>query len=443
LKEVFLLQNRQLRKHFLKILNENHIEDNAKLSKFKIRNSGKITPNDFLWLSCFSGHNLCTSSLEELCASLFLNKDIEVSPQALDQRINKTSTEFLKSMFLTLCKNQSKHNHKAFKNWGFPKIFLMDSSEIRLPDKLKGHYKGFYKSNPSVLKINLLIELMNYSIENTVLTDATVNEHNFSNHIYDKLVLDSLVLKDLGYFKFDDFDEIESKNSFFISRLKAGTRLFTPNPNPEFNRNGKVLKKTKYLVTNAGELGKELEVGETKEFEFLVGSGEKKSLQRIILTKLGEDLYQKRLKDIEERERKGKHCAKLSRDSVGVSGYITNLHGIIPLDIIEIYRLRWQIELLFKIFKSDFNLDKLKDLKVERIETHIYATLIRILLLMEITKGIKGGFSEEVSIRRVLKSSLGGLNNFLETLKNEESFIRLFSKLEKIIDSKRKKVPSK
>ena len=285
--------NRQLRKHFLKILNEDHIEDNAKSSKFKIRNSGKITPNDFLWLSCFSSHNLCTYSLEELCASLFLNKGIEVSPQALDQRINKTSTEFLKNIFLNLCKKQSKHSHKAFKNWGFKKIFLMDSTEIKLPHKLKEYYRGFYKSNPSVLKINLLMELINYSIENTTLTDGTVNEHNFSNHIYGKLVPDSLVLKDLGYFKFDDFDEIESKNSFFISRLRAGTRLFTLNPNPESNRNGKVLKKTKYLVTNAGELGKELEIGETKEYEFLIGSNDKKSLQKIILIKLDEELYQK------------------------------------------------------------------------------------------------------------------------------------------------------
>ncbi len=99
--------------------------------------------------------------------------------------------------------------------------------------------------------------------------------------------------------------------------------------------------------------------------------------------------------------------------------------------------------MLFKIFKSDFKLDKLKDLKVERIETHIYATLIRMLLLMEITKGINGGYSKEMSIRRVIKSSLGVLTDFMETLKSKKRFMRLTSKLKKIIDSKIKKVPSK
>ena len=114
-----------------------------------------------------------------------------------------------------------------------------------------------------------------------------------------------------------------------------------------------------------------------------------------------------------------------------------------PLEIIEIYRLRWQIELLFKIFKSDFKLDRLRSLSIERIETHIYATLIRVILLFEITKEIKGGYPEEVSIRRAIKSSAEILTDFINTLKDEERFLRLALKVQKIMNSKLKKVPSK
>ena len=123
------------------------------------------------------------------------------------------------------------------------------------------------------------MELLNYSVENIEFSDGRKNEQIFSKHIYDKLSNNSLVLKDLGYFKFDDFNIIESS------------------------------------------------------------------------------------------------------------------------------RLRWQIELLFKFFKSDFQLDKIKNLKIERIETHLYATLIKMILLLEITKNIYDGFPKEMSIRRVLKSS--------------------------------------
>ena len=422
---------------------ESQIEETAIASGFKIRNSGKMNPEDFLWLSCFSGKHLCKSSLEELSASLHINRDISISAQALDQRLNGSSSKFLKNIFLSLCKDQYKSGFKAFKSWGFSKIFLMDSTEIKLPNSLKNKYKGTNSSNPAVLKINLLMELLTYSIENTVLASGNTSEHNFSEYAYSKLNLDSLVLKDLGYFKFEDFNEIERRNSFFISRLRAGVRLFTINPKPELSKSGKVLKKTKYLVTNAGELGKELNIGETKEYEFLVGSHDEKSPFRIILTKLDKDISEKRLSDIEKRERRAGHCAKHARDSAEISGYITNLQAFDPFEIIEIYRLRWQIELLFKIFKSDFNLDKLKNVKIERIEAHIYATLIRIFLILEVTKGTLGGYSEELSIRRIIKSSMEVLNDFLHIIKDEEAFQRLLHKLERIITSKLKKSPAK
>jgi len=48
---------------YINTVGRKRIEEKTKLSKVKIRNSGKINPENFLWLCCFSGHNLCTSSL--------------------------------------------------------------------------------------------------------------------------------------------------------------------------------------------------------------------------------------------------------------------------------------------------------------------------------------------------------------------------------------------
>ena len=115
MKEVFLLKNRQLRKRIQNSFQEHQIEEIATTSGFKTRNSGKIKPKDFLWLSCFSSHNLCKSSLEELCASLHINRDISISSQGLDQRLNGSSSEFLKNIFLALCKNQYRYIEKALR----------------------------------------------------------------------------------------------------------------------------------------------------------------------------------------------------------------------------------------------------------------------------------------------------------------------------------------
>lgn len=169
----------------------------------------------------------------------------------------------------------------------------------------------------------------------------------------------------MGYFKFEDFKEIEDRNSFFILRLRAGTRLFSLNPSPSYCKSGKIVEKTKYLVTNAGKLGNDLEVNETKEYDFLIGN--QKAPVRIILTKLPEELLDNRTQAIKERERRSNKSSTLARESLNISGYITNLWGFSSSEIIELYKMRWQIELLFKIFKSDFKIDKLKNLKTERI----------------------------------------------------------------------------
>jgi hypothetical protein len=44
------------------------------------------------------------------------------------------------------------------------------------------------------------------------------------------------------------------------------------------------------------------------------------------------------------------------------------------------YSLRWQIEILFKTWKSFFEIDECKHIKKERLECHLYGQLIGILL---------------------------------------------------------------
>jgi len=49
-------------------------------------------------------------------------------------------------------------------------------------------------------------------------------------------------------------------------------------------------------------------------------------------------------------------------------------------EIISTYKLRWQIELIFKTWKSNLNIHKVKPVKQERMECQLIAKLIWILL---------------------------------------------------------------
>lgn len=420
------------------MFSDKNIEEIAKQSKLKKRNSGKLKPENMLWLGCFSNHNICIDSLEEMVSHLNFEKNISISPQALDQRFGQETVTFFKNIFMSLLKKQILGKTKFVNSHGFRNIFLMDSTEIKLPIKCKDKYKGAQPR--STMKINLLLELLSFSIKNISLNEGTKSEQKFSKNIYKHISIDSLVLKDLGYFNFEDFKQIEDRNSFFISRLRAGTKFFSLNPFPLY-KNGKIIEKTKYIVTNAAELGKDLEVNEIKEYSFLIGT--EKIPVRIVLTKLPEEVVDKKTKVIQERERRNKKPSTRAREFLNISGYVTNLWGFSSSEIIELYKMRWQIELLFKIFKSDFKIDKIKNLKTERVEAHIYATLIRILLLLEITKSINNGYTKETSVRRTIKFAFVVLSDFLVRLKDEEEFNLICFRLKNIKKKEKKKVPGK
>ena len=62
--------------------------------------------------------------------------------------------------------------------------------------------------------------------------------------------------------------------------------------------------------------------------------------------------------------------------------FITNApkEKLAASDIYEFYRLRWQIELLFKIWKSIFKIDKIGQMSVFRFQCCLYGKLISILI---------------------------------------------------------------
>ncbi len=65
-----------------------------------------------------------------------------------------------------------------------------------------------------------------------------------------------------------------------------------------------------------------------------------------------------------------------------INVFITNApEKSLPKDhVFPMYSLRWQIEILFKIWKSVFDIDSLKPVKIERFQCHLYGKLIALLL---------------------------------------------------------------
>ncbi|EEL19620.1 Transposase for insertion sequence element IS231B [Bacillus cereus Rock1-3] len=142
-------------------------------------------------------------------------------------------------------------------------------------------------------------------------------------------------------------------------------------------------KGTLYIQLDMEELMNQLPPGQTLEIsEAYIGQYQKLPA-RVIIHRLTKEQTEKRLKEQAKKEKKkGITYKERSKRLSGINVYITNLSAEnVPMEHIhDLYSLRWQIEILFKTWKSFFQIHKCKEIKKERLECHLYGQLISILL---------------------------------------------------------------
>jgi len=106
----------------------------------------------------------------------------------------------------------------------------------------------------------------------------------------------------------------------------------------------------------------------------------------------------------------------IKKKRVKLVSLLTNDMSMKPADIVEIYRKRWMIELLFKQLKQNFPLRYFFGESSNAIKIQIWVTLIANLLLMLIQKRIKRSwsFSGMATMVRIMLMYYVNLYTFLE-----------------------------
>jgi IS4 transposase len=86
------------------------------------------------------------------------------------------------------------------------------------------------------------------------------------------------------------------------------------------------------------------------------------------------------------KEHKGKNLSKERLELCDLNMYITNTteEKLPHKKVREYYSLRWQIEIIFKAWKTVYKIDKVKKMKIERFECINYGAMILIMLTTDL-----------------------------------------------------------
>lgn len=373
------LFTRELRSYFTK----EEIEQIAHKTKFVQRKS-KLAAWQMLRLCAFEKANVAKDTLVKLSTKVSKNNNQVISKQGLDQRFNENCVKFLKSIFQQLLKNRLSSQTVIQSGLSFNRIRILDATSFQVPDNYAEKYPGSGGcANTAGLKIQLEYELKSGKIINMQSGAGSNSDSRFATETKNTIEKNDLIIRDLGYFSIDSFKNIEENEAFYISRLKPNIATYIRNPNPEYYKNGSIKKSSLFIRIDLKEVMNDMEYGEMREFKEIYLCKKEQYKTRLIIYKLTEkQLHERQVKTAKSARKKGITKSQNTLSLLGITTYITNIPPeLYDLEkIYEIYTLRWNIEIIFKVWKSIYHINKLKKVKIERFECQLYGKLILILV---------------------------------------------------------------
>jgi hypothetical protein len=366
-----------------------------------VKRSSRLTAEAFMQLLLYCS-SLQESSSLAFMASVLEDSGIPIRKQSLDERFNSSAVDFVKAVLREFVEENLPELNSCPGDFGkaYNYIRIKDSTKFKVPDNMQEHFKGCGGSEAGMsiqyeydLKTGKILDLRVYSGDRNDLTDTSESCKNIQ--------AGDLVIRDLGYYNIEVFEHFKQEKAFFPSKLKSNTNVYDMNGK-------KICFKTIYremCEKNPDCMQLDVYIGKEKQMPV-----------RMILYPVDEQTYQKRIRDREKEARKrGEKVSEETRTRYHPSIFITNTtEEILPADkIYLIYKLRWQIELMFKSWKSTFCIHETRKMKEDRYLCLLHARLLLIVINTQIVWRMQG----EMDIRnRKGKVELLSFNKALRTL---------------------------
>jgi len=254
----------------------------------------------------------------------------------------------------------------------FRAVLVEDGSQITLPAALQERWPGCggtatdnaQAKTKAGIKLTVRWDLLAGSLDGPYVQAGKAHESR-SPLRERQMVPGSLWIADLGYFALQWLGQLSRQGVFFLLRYLDGT--------PIWSRAGKALELLDILPQAVGA-----------ELDLPIILGARQQVQaRLLAIRLPAEVIEKRRERMQERARqKGKIISARAWDLAQWTILVSNVpvRKLSVQEALALLRARWQIELLFKLWKTQGYLDEWQGVKVERILCELFAKLIGLVI---------------------------------------------------------------
>lgn len=279
------------------------------------------------------------ASDEEL-AQMAVQCGAEVTPQAIEQRHTPRMVDFLEKLFrgaTQVVVGASKTLAPILER--FTSVIVIDSSTISLPDEMQERFRGCggkHDSGASALKLQTELDLRSGALTQ-VQIEAGRSTDGATTRQHARHGKGSLRISDLGYFALPVFAAMSAAGEYFLSRLHFGTHVL---------HKGLAVEVLTWLAKQANPF---------VDVSVLLGQSQRLPCRLIAWRLPTEQANRRRQKLRQEMLKKNGREPSAERLAwCDWSILVTNVPGelLTPKESVVLYRARWQVELLFKRWKS-------------------------------------------------------------------------------------------
>ena len=390
------------------------LEELARESKF-IKRKVVVNGKGFVQslVMAFQTNKAASYSEMSACASSLA---MPMTAQGIEQRFNERSAQFLKSVleYAVSVKLQGVEEQSIPLLKRFKAIHIRDSSVITLPQALTDTWKGVGGTNgeTAALKLQVSWEQCHGALDGITLQDGFCQDRT-SPYQAMELSEGELHIADLGYFSLEKLAQDHQKGVLWLTRLKFKTSLW--------DEQGIALDLLSFLN---GQTQRQLDI------QICVGGKHQLSC-RLLASRVPQEVADQRRQRIQETYRKkGRQPSAKLLQLAEWTLVLTNVpqEKLSVQEALVLLKIRWQIELLFKLWKRQLNLDEWNSRNPWRILTEIYAKLLA-AILFHWTLLFDFWRHPNHSLVKAFKAFQRYITSILFAINNQEAMLKILNSL--------------